>query len=141
MSSLKPTAIVDLMYNNDAFSQWLGINRILEEQGKSVLSMVVRPEMCNGFHIAHGGITYSLADSALAFASNSHGQKAVSIETSISHLKSVMAGDTLTATAIEMSCSYKIGFYQVEVKNQKEERVAMFKGTVYRKSETWSMAD
>lgn len=68
------TKVVDAMYENDAFSQWLGIKRLEDGPGRSVLRMTVRPEMCNGFGVAHGGITFSLADSAFAFASNSHGR-------------------------------------------------------------------
>jgi acyl-CoA thioesterase len=89
--------IVDTMYNRDWFSQWLGIERVLVEAGKCVLKMKVRKEMLNGFGIAHGGICYSLADSALAFASNSHGRKAVSVETSISLIEQVKINDVLTA--------------------------------------------
>ena len=125
------------MYNHDAFSQWLGIERLEEAPGKSVLKMTVRPEMTNGFQIAHGGITYSLADSALAFASNSHGRRSVSVETSISHTEPVKAGDILTATAEEQSLSNKIGIYQVTITNQNKVTVALFKGTVYRTSKPW----
>ena len=93
--------------------------------------------MLNGFGIAHGGITYSLADSALAFASNSDGIKAVSIETNISHLKTVHENDLLRATASLKSISNKIGLYEVEITNQNSILVALFKGTVYRTSEDW----
>ena len=132
-------SVVDQMYHNDAFSLWLGIERIEDAPGKSVLRMTVRKEMTNGFDIAHGGITYSFADSALAFASNSHGRKAVSIETSISHLKPVKTGDVLTATATEESCSNKIGVYRVEVLNQDGVMVALFKGMVYRTHKEWEV--
>ena len=125
------------MYNNDAFSQWLGIERVEDDFGKSVLRMTVRPEMTNGFDIAHGGITYSLADSALAFAANSHGRRSVSVETSISHTEPVKAGDTLTATAEEVSLSNKIGIYHINITNQHNTTVALFKGTVYRTSRDW----
>ncbi len=129
--------IVEKMYSNDAFSQWLGIKRIIEEPGKCILEMQVTEQMTNGFGIAHGGITYSLADSALAFASNAHGIQAVSIETSISHTAPVKEGDVLTATAIEKSCTNKIGIYEVQVTNQSEKVVALFKGTVYRTGKAW----
>lgn len=132
-----PTQIVDLMMDQDFMSQWMGIERLKEEEGECVLKMLVRKEMLNGFGIAHGGITYSFADSAFAFASNSRGKKAVSIETSISHLKPVNEGDVLTATAREIHLSNKIGTYQVAVTNQNEELVASFKGTVYRTSKDW----
>ncbi len=131
------TRVVDKMMAGDAFSQWLGIERLEEGAGHCTLRMSVREEMLNGFSIAHGGISYALADSALAFASNGHGLKAVSVETSISHLRPVKAGDILTATAIEDHCSRKIGVYRVEVHNQAGQLVALFKGTVYRTGEEW----
>ncbi len=95
--------------------------------------------MLNGFDIAHGGITYSLADSALAFASNSHGIQSVSIETSISHTKPVKEGDVLTAIAIEKNLTSKIGVYEVVVTNQADVTVALFKGTVYRTGKEWEV--
>ena len=137
MSKKLATDIVDQMYNKDDFSQWLGIQRIEEAPGKSVLQMTVRKEMTNGFDIAHGGISYAIADSALAFASNSEGRHAVSIETSISHTLAIKTGDIITAEAHRESLSHKIGIYKVSVKNQNGEIVALFKGTVYRKSASW----
>jgi len=135
---LRMNPIVDRMYNEDYFSQWLGIQRLEEEPGFCILQLEVRPEMTNGFGIAHGAITYALADSALAFASNSHGRKAVSIETSINHIKPVMVGDVLTAVAEQTSLSHKMGIYHVRVLRQ-DELVAHFKGVVYRKEEHWDV--
>lgn len=129
--------IKNKMYANDAFSKWLGIEIIKVSEGSCELKMRVRKEMLNGFAIAHGGITYSLADSALAFASNSHGKKAVSVETSISHTQSVSEGDTLTAIAEEQHRSDKIAVYQVTVSNQENKVVAIFKGVVYRTQKDW----
>jgi acyl-CoA thioesterase len=137
----KAKAIVDRMYANDEFSQWLGIERVEDGPGISVLRMTVREEMTNGFHIAHGGITFSLADSALAFACNSRGKKSVSIECDVNHLKTVYAGDQLTASAEEVSKTNKLGVYQIRVVNQKSELVALFKGLVYRTSEDWDISD
>jgi len=131
--------VVDKMYENDAFSQWLGIKRIEDGAGISVLQMTVRKEMLNGFYILHGGISYSLADSALAFASNSHGRKAVSVETSISHTHACKEGDVLTTHTQEMSLSNKIGVYQITITNQEDKTVALFKGTVYRTSKDWEV--
>jgi acyl-CoA thioesterase len=125
------------MYNHDAFSKWLGIERLEIEAGHCVLRMQVRAEMTNGFGIAHGGITYSLADSALAFAANGHGRMAVSIETSISHIDQVAVNDILTATAQEESCTNKIGIYSISIRNQNNEVIALFKGTVYRTAKEW----
>ena len=134
---MKAAEIVDQMYSNDAFSLWLGIKRIEDGLGKSVLEMKVRKEMTNGFGIAHGGISYSLADSALAFASNSHGIKSVSIETSISHIAPVKTDDVLRAVATEESLTNKTGIYRIEILNQNNVKVALFKGTVYRTSKAW----
>ena len=127
------------MYNHDGFSQWLGIKLLKVGPGTCSLQMTVRKDMLNGFSIAHGGITYSLADSALAFASNGHGRMSVSIETSISHTKKVIEGDVITAFAEEVSLSDKIGIYSIEVKNQSGEMVALFKGTVYRTPKIWEV--
>lgn len=127
------------MYDNDAFSQWLGIEILSLDAGSAVLQMTVRKEMTNGFDIAHGGITYSLADSALAFASNAHGRKSVSVETSISHTVAVKTGDVITATASEESLSNKIGIYRIVVNNQQQQTVAIFKGVVYRTGKEWEL--
>jgi acyl-CoA thioesterase len=132
-----PKRVVDTMMAKDYFSQWLGIEVLEADFGKSVLKMKIRKEMLNGFGIAHGGISFSFADSALAFASNSHGQKSVSIETSISHTKSLLEGDEIIATATELSRSNKIAVYSIAVTNQQNETVALFKGTVYRTSKQW----
>lgn len=134
-----PSKIVDKMYENDAFSKWLGIKRIEDGAGKSVLQMTIRKEMLNGFDIVHGGITYSLADSALAFASNGHGRKAVSVETSISHTETCKEGDVLTTHTEEMSLSKKIGIYQITITNQHNKTVALFKGTVYITDKNWEI--
>jgi acyl-CoA thioesterase len=137
--STPPTAteIVDQMMAHDAFSQWLGIERLAEAPGACSLRMQVRPDMLNGFGIAHGGVTFSFADSALAFASNSQGQHAVSIETSINHLAPVHSGDWLIATARELHRSQRLAHYQVEVTRENGEKVALFKGIVYRKKQHW----
>ena len=133
------TRVVDRMFNNDPFSQWLGIERVKDGEGVAILRLIVRKEMLNGFSVAHGGITYSLADSALAFAANGHGIQSMSVETSISHTKKVVEGDVLTATASEKNLSSKIGIYEVIVENQNQETVALFKGTVYRTGKEWEV--
>lgn len=129
--------VVARMYDHDPFSIWMGIERVTVEPGHCVLRMTVREEMLNGFAIAHGGITYSLADSCLAFASNSHGIQSVSIETSISHTKPVQAGDVLTAVSEQKSLTRGTGVYYITVSNQRGEEVALFKGTVYRTGKPW----
>jgi acyl-CoA thioesterase len=131
--------IVARMMEQDAFSQWLGIEVLKVAPGACVLRMTVRPEMYNGFKVTHGGITYCLADSALAFASNSHGIQAMSIETSISHTRPVKAGDVLTATAEEKSRSNRIAVYHVGVVNAEGVTVALFKGMVFRTGKPWEV--
>jgi acyl-CoA thioesterase len=135
----KAYQITQKMLEHDAFSQWLGVELLDIGPGFCKLQMTIREEMLNGFYIAHGGITFSLADSAFAFASNSHGQQAVSIHTSIKHTKALKAGDTIIAAAEEEHKNHKIGVYTVKVSDQDGELVASFNGTVYRKSKHWEV--
>ena len=129
--------IVDKMMSGDAFSQWLGIEVLEITTGFCKLQLKVREDMTNGFDIAHGGITYSLADSCLAFAANADGMQAVSIETSISHTKKVVSGDILTATSKEINKSSKTALYYITITNQDNQEVAHFKGTVFRTGKEW----
>ena len=127
------------MFANDAFSQWMGIEIIETSLGFCKLSMKVRDEMLNGFKILHGGVTYAFADSAFAFASNSYGTHAVSIETSISHTRMVRSGEVLYAEASTKSRGKKTGIYEVVVTNQDEKTVALFKGTVFHLDKEWAL--
>ena len=134
---MKGREVVDYMMENDAFSQWLGIKVLEVGEGSATLEFIVRPEMLNGFYILHGGISYSVADSALAFAANSHGIQSVSIETSISHTKPAKAGEKITAVAIEMNKTNKVAIYSVELLNENKDKIALFKGSVYRTGKVW----
>ncbi|MGV6861564.1 MAG: PaaI family thioesterase [Putridiphycobacter sp.] len=136
---LNPKDIVHEMFDNDEMSQWLGIKLKSIDLGKVTIEMEVRKEMTNGFGIAHGGITYSFSDSALAFSANTHGIHAVSIETSISHLKPVNVGDILTSQVKEISMTKRVGVYQVDVFNQNQHLVSTLKGTMYRTGKTWEL--
>ena len=91
--------VVTHMMNKDLFSQWLGIQILEIKEGYSKLQMVVRREMINGFDIAHGGIAFSLADSAFAFACNNRNNLSVALDTSINFIKAVVPGEVLTAEA------------------------------------------
>lgn len=133
---MTPNEIVHKMFQNDAFSQWLGIAIEHVAEGTCTLSMVIRKEMNNGFGIAHGGITYSLADSALAFAANSHGRQSVSIDTAINHIETLKEGDKIVAVAKQDALKNKFGFYTIEIKKE-EKTVALFKGTVFRSDKEW----
>jgi acyl-CoA thioesterase len=124
--------VVHGMMEKDAFSRWLGIEVTEIAPGRSAIRMTVRAEMVNGFGVSHGGIVYSLADSALAFAANTNGNVTVAIENSISYPQPVHVDDTLTAVAEEESFTNRLGFYRVSVRNQDHLLVAIFRGTVYR---------
>jgi acyl-CoA thioesterase len=129
--------VIEKMITGDSFSQWLGIKVLEINEGNCTLEMTVRDEMTNGFNIAHGGIAYSLADSALAFAANSDGIQSMSIETSISHTKKVKSGDVLKAITKEINKSNKTAIYYITITNQNDMEVAHFKGTVYRTDRKW----
>jgi len=133
--------VVNKMMSGDSFSKWLGIEVLEISEGFCKLQMKVRKEMTNGFAIAHGGVSYSLADSCLAFAANSDGIQSVSIETSISHTKKVKSGDLLTATSKEINKSNKTALYYITITNQDKLEVAHFKGTVYRTGKEWFSKD
>jgi acyl-CoA thioesterase len=124
--------VVGAMMAKDAFSRWLGIEVVDVRPRGATVRMTIRKEMVNGFGVCHGGIAFSLADSALAFASNTHGNVTVSIENSITYPKGIAVGDTLTATAEEESATNRLGFYRVSVRRADEETVALFRGTVYK---------
>jgi acyl-CoA thioesterase len=129
--------VVDKMINGDAFSRWLGIEVLEITEDYCKLKMTVRKEMTNGFNIAHGGISYSLADSALAFAANSDGIQSLSVETSISHTKKVISGDTLIAETQEISKDDTNAVYNINITNQNNIEIAHFKGKVYRTKKEW----
>ena len=123
--------LVKTMMERDAFSQWLGIEIVNVRPRAATLRMRVRPDMLNGFGVCHGGVTFALADSALAFASNTHGRVTVSIENSIRYPAPVAAGDILTAVAEQESAGGRLGFFTVTVRKQDDSAVGLFRGTVY----------
>jgi acyl-CoA thioesterase len=127
-----PEAVVAHMMQHDAFSQWLGIAVLEVKAGYSKITMTVRPEMVNGFGIVHGGIAFSLADSAFAFACNNRNVLSVALDTSISFIKPVHVGDVLTAEASEIHNGKSTGVYHIHIFNQKDHLVALFKGTCFR---------
>ena len=126
--------VVARMLEHDEFSRWLGLEVTHLAPNAATVRMTVRPEMVNGFGVCHGGIAFSLADSALAFASNTHGRLTVSIENSIRYPAAIMPGDVLTASAVELSASRRLAYFDVTVRKGDGEAVGLFKGTVYRTS-------
>ncbi len=134
--NLSPNEVVDHMMTHDLFSQWLGVEVLEIKEGRSRIRMLVRKEMINGFGIVHGGIAFSLADSAFAFACNNRNNLSVALDTSINFLKPVNVGDQLTAEAREIHNGRTTGLYHIEIRNQEDVMVAMFKGTCYRTGKT-----
>ena len=128
--------VVNDMLQKDLFSQWLGISIIEIKEGYSKIKMTVRPEMINGFGIVHGGITFSLADSAFAFACNNRNVLSVALDTSINFLKPVQVNDVLIAEANELHNGRSTGLYHIKITNQQNETVAVFKGTCFRTSKS-----
>lgn len=133
---LQPKEIPQKMLSLDPFSKWLGIEIISSELGKVKLGLKIRKEMLNSMSKAHGGIAYSLADTAFGFAANTHGKYAVSIETSINHIEALNEGDYLIAESVIEKVGNKLGFNIVEIKRD-DDLVALFKGVVYRTSKDW----
>lgn len=129
--------IQQLMLDNDAFSKWMGV-QIVQISPESVqLSIIINHQMTNGFGIAHGGILYSICDSALAFASNAFGRQAVSIETSISHLKPLKIGDRVIVKSVTKRISGKLGHFEILAQDQDKNLVGIFKGTVFYNGKNW----
>ncbi|MEN9298672.1 MAG: hydroxyphenylacetyl-CoA thioesterase PaaI [Bacteroidota bacterium] len=128
--------VVDHMMLHDKFSQWLGIEVLDIQEGYSKIKMTVREEMINGFGIVHGGIAFSLADSAFAFACNNRNNLSVALDTSINFTKAIQVGDELTAEAKETHNGRSTGLYFITITNQKNEQVAVFKGTCFRTGKT-----
>ena len=124
--------VTQQMMAKDYFSQWLGLEVIDIAPATCTVRMTVRAEMLNGFGVAHGGIVFSVADSAFAFACNTHGRLTVSIENSITYPVAIREGDVLTAVAREEARSERLGYYRVDVTRQGNETVGLFRGTAYR---------
>jgi acyl-CoA thioesterase len=132
MQDKNPSAVVEHMMHIDAFSQWLDIKILEVKEGHCKIAMMIRQEMVNGFRVAHGGILFSFADSALAFACNNRNNLSLAIECNISFLKQVNVGDELTAEAKEIHNGKSTGVYSINVTNQHNQQVALFKGTCFR---------
>ena len=132
MNAANPRSVVSHMMENDFFSQWMGVEVLEVREGYSRIRMTIRKEMVNGFGIVHGGLPFSLADSAFAFACNNRNNLSVALDVTITFTKAVNVGDVLTAEAKEIHNGRSTGVYLVSIMNQKNEQVALFKGTCFR---------
>lgn len=119
------------MYENDKASQDLGIGIDVVDAGRVNATMTVRASMLNGFAICHGGYIFTLADTAFAFACNAYDQLTVAAAASIEFLKPAYEGDRLAATATERHRAGRSGLYDVEVRNQDNVLVALFRGRAH----------
>jgi len=128
--------VVEHMMDHDAFSQWMGIEVLEIKEGYSKIKMTIRKEMVNGFGIVHGGIPFSLAISAFAFACNNRNNLSVALDVTITFTKAVNIDDELTAEAKEVHNGRSTGVYLITVTNQNNEQVALFKGTCFRTGKT-----
>ena len=126
----------DAMLAKDRSSKALGISIDIVAPGEAVATMQVREDMLNGFDVIHGGLTFALADTAFAFACNAYGEITVAAAAQIEFLRPAHAGDTLTATAREDHRGRRSGYYSVEVRNQRDELVALFRGRSVGTGET-----
>ena len=129
-------AVYDKMMEKDYCSQWLGVEPMILEEGHCTISMTVKKDMLNGYGILHGGIAFTFADSAFAFASNSYGRVAVSINGSMIYSKSAAEGEVLYAEAKALNLTHRTADFDVNVVNESGEIYYYFRGTVYRKSES-----
>ncbi len=127
-----PKELAHYMLNQDEFSKWMGIQLIDVEEKYCLIEMTIRKEMINGLKTAHGGIAFSLADSALAFSSNNTNNASVALNCVINFTKAVRENDILRAESILVSDTRKTGIYDIKVTNQNQELVASFRGTVYK---------
>ncbi len=125
-------SVAAAMYARDRASQSLGMMIAAVGPGHAELTMTVRQDMLNGHAICHGGFVFALADSAFAFACNSYNLTTVASGCAIDFVAPAHEGDLLTAVAQERSVSGRTGVYDIEVTNQRGERVAFFRGKSYR---------
>ncbi|GGA84182.1 hydroxyphenylacetyl-CoA thioesterase PaaI [Puia dinghuensis] len=135
---MTPEQITARMLEKDYFSQWMGLQVEASGEGYCRLHYRVNDQMLNGFGIIHGGVLFSAADSAFAFACNSHGRLTVALDVSISFTRPARSGDLLHVEAREVHLGQKTGLYEIRTTNEAGELVALFKGTAYRTSQSIS---
>ena len=132
-------AIVNRMMKDDAFSRWMGIRIDEVREGFCKISCTVTDQMLNGYRVTHGGILFSLADSALAFSAATYGRVSLAIDNSISFTKKSTSGDRLTAISQCVNLSHKTGLFEIKILDEHEELLAMMKATVYRTGEEFDL--
>lgn len=129
---MTPLELAQYMLNQDEFSKWMGIKLIDVGEKYCLIGMTVKQEMMNGLKTLHGGVSFSLADSALAFSSNNTNEASVALTCTINFTKAILLGDRLTAESILVSDTRKTGVYDIFIRNQHDQLMASFRGTVYK---------
>lgn len=129
---MSPLELAQYMLSQDEFSKWMGIKLIEVHEKYCLIEMPIKAEMINGLRTVHGGVTFSLADSALAFSSNNTNEASVALHCAMNFTKAVKMGDLLRAESILVSDTRKTGVYDISIKNQLGNLVASFRGTVYK---------
>ena len=129
---MTPLETAQYMLDQDEFSKWMGIKLIEVREKYCLIEMPVKKEMINGLKTVHGGITFSFADSALAFSSNNTNEASVALNCTINFTKAVKMGDILRAESVLISDTRKTGIYDIKITNQNQDLVAAFRGTVYK---------
>jgi acyl-CoA thioesterase len=125
-------AVGRAMYARDQASNMLGMALDSIAPGRAQMTMRVRPDMCNGHGMCHGGLIFSLADSTFAFACNSYNINAVAIGCTIDFIAAGKNGDTLTAIGEMRQQGSRTGLYDITVTNQDGQAIAVFRGKSYR---------
>lgn len=129
---MNPKQVAEYMLNQDEFSKWMDIQLIEVKENYCLIEMPIKKEMINGLKTVHGGITFSFADSALAFSSNNSGDAAVALNCIINFTKAGKEGDIFRAESVLVNSTRKTAIYDIKITNQNEELVAKFVGTVYK---------
>ena len=129
---MTPLETAQYMLDQDEFSKWMGIKLIEVREKYCLIEMPVKKVMINGLKTVHGGVTFSLADSALAFSSNNTNEASVALNCMINFTKAAKLGDTLIAESVLISDTRKTGVYDISITNQHKVLVATFRGTVYK---------
>ncbi len=128
-------AVGEALQSKDLAGKHLGLRLLEIRPGYAQVSITIRPDMVNGHGICHGGVTYTLADTAFAYASNARNEKSVALHCSINYTNPVYVDDQLIATGSEQTLKGRHGIYDVTVTNQNEQIVALFRGQAYRTQE------
>jgi acyl-CoA thioesterase len=131
---ISPDDVLEIMLKNDRFTKWLGLQVHEVRKGYCRLQYLITEDMMNGFDSIHGGVLFAASDSAFAFACNSYGHLTLALEASVSFTKPAKTGELLQVEAVEVFLGNKIGIYDVRTLNEKNELIALFKGTAYRTS-------